>query len=262
MFPHLFEKGDFIIHTYHLALGVTGIGIILAGYFLTERMGVSKEVYINFSIITFISGVIGWRVVFLISKIEKIVEEPSSIQGFIMWGNSFPGIVLIGGTASLFYLRAKKIGNLWRFYDEFVPVILFGYAFMKIFGCFMTGCCFGIPTSLPFGVKFPEISIAGHLFPGQKLHPVQVYEGLGGIILGLIAIFLNKSKKYYGETSLWLPLLLSAQRFSMDFLRFRKPAVGNLSLTQFVCIIIFLMWIPILITFYLRSSKTSSSQGL
>jgi len=253
LFPHLFERGDFIIHTYHVALGFTAIGIILGGYFLTERMGVSKDVYINFSLITFIGGVIGWRIVFLISKIGKIIEEPSSIQGFIMWGNSFPGIMLIGGITSLFYL-SKKTDNLWRFYDEFAPVVLFGYAFMKIFGCFLTGCCFGLPTDLPWGVKFPENSIAGYVFPGQKLHPVQLYEGFGGIILGLIAIFMNRFKRYYGETSLWIPLLLSVQRFSMDFFRWRKLAVGNLSLTQFVCIIIFFVWTPILISFYLKKT--------
>ncbi len=227
---------------------------------MTERMGISKEVYINFSMITFVAGVIGWRVIFIISKIGRIIEEPSSIERYIMWGNSFPGIILMGGTLSLFYLR-KKTENLWRFYDEFTPVVFFGYAFMKIFGCFLTGCCFGLPTDLPWGVKFPENSIAGYFFPGQKLHPVQIYEGFGGIILGFIAIFMNRFKKYYGETSLWIPLLLSVQRFSFDFIRFRKPAIGSLSLTQFLCIIIFFIWIPILMYFYSkRCPKISSSR--
>lgn len=218
-------------------------------------MGVTKEVYLNFALITFLSGVVGWRVVLIISKIGRIIEEPSSIETYIMWGNSFPGIMLLGGGLSYLYLRMKRLKNLWRFYDEFSPVVIFGYAFMKIFGCFLTGCCFGLPTDLPWGVVFPEKSIAGYIFPGQKLHPVQLYEGGGGIILGLMAILMNKYKKYYGETSMWLPLLLALQRFSMDFLRWRREAIGSLSLTQFVCIIILLLWIPLLFLFYSKARK-------
>jgi phosphatidylglycerol---prolipoprotein diacylglyceryl transferase len=53
-------------------------------------------------------------------------------------------------------------------------VLLLGLAIQRA-GCFLAGCCFGRPTGLPWGVHFPAASPAGRAFPGEAVHPTQLY---------------------------------------------------------------------------------------
>jgi hypothetical protein len=58
-------------------------------------------------------------------------------------------------------------------------------------GCLLNGCCFGLPTALPWGVAQPAGFLAAHLHeglglvaegaPSAPLHPVQGYEALGSL---------------------------------------------------------------------------------
>jgi phosphatidylglycerol:prolipoprotein diacylglycerol transferase len=53
-------------------------------------------------------------------------------------------------------------------------------------GCFAQGCCYGRPTELPWGVMFtdPACSVKPEL-RGLPLHPVQLYEAAGELVISL-----------------------------------------------------------------------------
>lgn len=250
MHPHILELNGFVIHTYHVALAVVSIFLFLSLYLLSERTGASKKEVVNFLIIVFVAGVIGWRVMLIAGKFMEVVENPDRLQRYIMWGNSFGGIALIGGLSSYFYIR-RRVKNLWRFYDELVPLIFFSFAMLKILGCFLTGCCFGLPTELPWGVSFPPNSLPSLFYPpGTKIHPVQLYEAGAGIILGIFSIWMNSRKRKDGETSMTAVPLYALERFIVGFWRWRSYAIGSLSLTQVFAIAVIFFWIPLLVNFY------------
>ena len=47
-------------------------------------------------------------------------------------------------------------------------------------GCFLNGCCYGRPTTLPWGVKFPPGSFASLEFGDTPVHPSQLYNAVVG----------------------------------------------------------------------------------
>jgi phosphatidylglycerol:prolipoprotein diacylglycerol transferase len=66
-------------------------------------------------------------------------------------------------------------------------------------GCFLNGCCFGRPTSGPFGMVFPEGSQAGSVFPGTAIHPTQLYVVADNLlIVGLLLLIERRWGRFDG----------------------------------------------------------------
>lgn len=74
--------------------------------------------------------------------------------------------------------------------DTIVPALPAAQAVGRL-GCFATGCCFGSPTCLPWGIRFPEDRIATTVFPDETLHPVQIYEAVGCVAILVFVIWLQ-----------------------------------------------------------------------
>ena len=69
--------------------------------------------------------------------------------------------------AVLFFIRKHGLPALATF-DLIAPSMMIGLALGRI-GCFLNGCCYGGPTSLPWAVRFP---------PGSPPYVDQVASGL------------------------------------------------------------------------------------
>jgi phosphatidylglycerol:prolipoprotein diacylglycerol transferase len=75
----------------------------------------------------------------------------------------------IGGGLVAIAVAARVLGvSLRETLDAIAPGALAGFAVGRI-GCFLAGCCHGVPTALPWGVVLPELG------PPAR-HPVQLYE--------------------------------------------------------------------------------------
>lgn len=90
-------------------------------------------------------------------------------------------------------------------------------------GCFFQGCCVGKPTSLPWGMRFPDQ-------PDIPVHPIQLYMLGSELFMCLILIQINKEKKYDGQT-FWIAVAMySVYRFLIEF--FRTNPIFILGLTH------------------------------
>ena len=99
-------------------------------------------------------------------------------------------------------------------------------------GCFLNGCCYGRPCSLPWAVVFPEGSRDAPA--GVPLHPTQLYEVVLMLIILLVFSRL-KSDRWQGARLLWFLVLYGFGRAATDFLRGDTKGhlyLGLLSLTQ------------------------------
>ena len=94
-----------------------------------------------------------------------------------------------------------------------------GYAFGRI-GCFLNGCCFGLPTNLPWGVVFPPGSLADFYCHGERLHPTELYSSFSGLLIFIILALLYRHKKFNGQILFWGLILYSIYRFLVEFLRY------------------------------------------
>ena len=103
------------------------------------------------------------------------------------------GLVYYGGLigaslACIIYSAWKKL-PLWRLADILAPSIALGYVFGR-FGCLMNGCCYGRPTTMPWGIRFP----AGHETYPNFVHPTQIYDSLLNLGLYLFLAWLYRRK--------------------------------------------------------------------
>ena len=66
----------------------------------------------------------------------------------------FYGGLILAVVVALVYIR--RIGlPLWTTTDVFAPGIALGHVVGR-FGCLFAGCCFGKPTTLPWGITFRD----------------------------------------------------------------------------------------------------------
>lgn len=102
-------------------------------------------------------------------------------------GFTFYGGLIISLLSLWIVTRLKSIHFILAANILTQPLVL-AHAFGRI-GCFLGGCCYGTPTTSPFGVVFPEGSLPHSEFGKHAIHPTQLYESF---FLFLLYLFLTK----------------------------------------------------------------------
>ena len=106
-------------------------------------------------------------------------------------------------------------------------------------GCFFSGCCFGTPTDLPWGVTFPELARRMHPgLPAVPIHPTQVYMSLNSLVILGILMLLYRNKRFHGRIISVYVLLYTTTRFFIELVRGDADRGflfgGRLSTSQFL----------------------------
>jgi phosphatidylglycerol:prolipoprotein diacylglycerol transferase len=100
-----------------------------------------------------IVGFIGARVAFIIVSWEAFLADPMALilsrQGFVFLGGLLAAIPCVWLVLRRWHVR------FWPMADVLAPSLALAHAFGRG-GCFFAGCCYGRPTELPWGVKFPR----------------------------------------------------------------------------------------------------------
>lgn len=125
---------------------------------------------------------------------------------------------LVGGVLTFILLFKYKYNeenkDLKITMNTLITGVVLAHAFGRI-GCFMAGCCHGIPTDSFLGVVFPF----GHshdLYPDQAVFPTQLFES--GFLF-LLFFGLNKIKNFKGiELEVYM-MAYGTFRFLNEFLR-------------------------------------------
>ncbi len=194
MHPIAFKLGSLEVHWY----GVLIAAGFLAGVWTANRrarnVGLDPEQITNLLFWVLLAGVIGARGLYVVTYwSEEFAGRPFSKIFTERAGLVFHG-GLIGATiVGIWYMRVKKL-PFWKTADVLAPSIALGHAFGRV-GCFMTGCCYGAPCDLPWAVRFSE----GHARAGVLLHPVQLYESVGNLLVAVALMRLHPRKKFDGQ---------------------------------------------------------------
>jgi len=235
MHNELFSIGPFTVYGYGL---MTAIGII-AAYFLMEHLaqkkGLDKERIFWIIIWCLIFGYIGSKILYLITIIPSIKEDPSIIKrslrdGWVMYGGLLGGI--LGGHL---YCRLKKL-NAWAYFDIGLACVALAQALGRI-GCLLAGCCYGEQTECAFHIVFKESQFAPNNVP---LIPTQIIMSAGDFLLFIFLLIYNRKKKKDGVVTGAYLTLYSIGRFTIEFFRgdAERGSVGPLSTSQFIAIFI------------------------
>ncbi len=78
--------------------------------------------------------------------------------------------------------------------------------------CFIGGCCYGTPTSVPWGVVFPAVD-------SQPRHPTQLYEAAFHLLCALVLHQLRRRNLFRGQLVKLYILAYLVYRFLSEFVR-------------------------------------------
>ena len=218
MYPTIVKIGSFAIHSYGLLLAV---GFLLAIQIFVsrgKRRGIAEDSLHTIALVILILAIVGGRGLFVLTHWS---EYSSDLWGiFRLWEG---GLMLYGGyilsiAGGIAYVRRARL-PLWKIADSAAPAMAIGIGIGRL-GCFLNGCCFGVPTSVPWGVRFPSGSYASYTFPGEAIHPSQLYLALAGAVLFLLLLRLDRTPRFDGWL-FWSYIAIDAGvRFGIDFVRY------------------------------------------
>jgi phosphatidylglycerol:prolipoprotein diacylglycerol transferase len=240
MHPVLVDLGFIKIYSYGFMLALSFlVGIMIAARRARGR-GVEPETIYDMSIILVIGAVVGSRGLYILTHLDhfrSIVDIVAIWQG----GATYYGGLLLAVAGAVVFLRRKKI-PFFRVADITAPSIAAG-VFLTRIGCFLSGCCFGDPTSCPTGLVFPPGSPAGHIHPDVPIHPTQLYSSLYGLVIFGLLLLLDRRRHFDGFLFSWLCILYGISRFIIDFFRYYEDSAivaGGLTNNQFISIALIL----------------------
>lgn len=230
--------GPFSIYSYGLAIA---IGLALIVWLMQRHPKFSRlNLHHHFTSIVsvgIISGLVGGRLLYTLSE----SDGATTLLDFLAyWQGGFSVLgCILGVTVTLpLWLRYCKIPVL-PFLDLLAIYAPLLQGISRI-GCFCAGCCYGLPTSLPWAVIYADQNSSAPL--GVYIHPTQLYSA--GILLCIFVLFyfilqyrLVKPGQLF---SLYL-VCASLERFVVDFWRadrtfFDNPSFAIFSINQWIAL--------------------------
>jgi phosphatidylglycerol:prolipoprotein diacylglycerol transferase len=225
--------------TFYLLAWVAGP--LVGAWFAAQRgVGFRRALALCYGALA--AGIVGARLLDLFIAGGFYADTPSRV-----WSMSFQGFSLYGGlvVACVSAIALARVLRLpvWRLADASVPGIVVGIVFMRV-GCLLRGCCSGEITTPPWGVTYPVGSMpwANQVMRGQTgllnsfvggtvmqpVHPTQLYEMLGAVVAGVLALVLLKrggARMPDGVAFLAFAAGFTAVRLLNDFVRVRQDVI-------------------------------------
>lgn len=228
MFPVLCSIGPFTVYSFGFMIAAA---VVVCSFLMGRdafKVGIPKETVYDFAFWTAFAGIIGSRIFYILLNLEYFRENPSELLQIQHGGLAWQGGLILGFAAALIFLKRKKLG-VFKFLDLASPYAALGQAIGRI-GCFLNGCCYGKPVA--WGPYFPEHH--------DHLHPTQIYECIGLVIVFFVLKNLNAKKLTPGRTFAAYFMLAAALRFIVQFFRYDyDPGFLGIGVFQWICVAVF-----------------------
>ncbi len=258
MHPVLFKIGGFEIRTW----GVLVLLGFLAGIWYAakqaEKNNVSREYIYDLGFWIIIAAIIGARILFVIYHWELYRGNIGEI--FAVWhgGMMFMGGLILAFPTAIYYIHKHRL-PFWKLGDWTAPGLALGM-FIGRWGCFFNGCCFGTACHLPWCVAFKPGSEAFAVFGATRIHPTELYESFGNLILFLFLILLKKKEPYDGFLLLLYFIFGPLIRFTDDFFRYyeTKQIYGPFTVNQWIALAIAFTSLILMIIMFKKNAGTKS----
>lgn len=248
MYPYIYLFGE----------QITSYGImILIGYFagfivIAYRIPIynidKTEVFVSYILAGF-GALIGGKLFYAIQGLQVYFELNKTIglsffdyfikSGLVYYGGFIGCIIFIIIAGAIFKI------NYWQLIDTMLPALPLGQAIGRI-GCFMVGCCYGIPFDRGF-----DMSASPFIDTHEPLLPIQLIES---VCVGILFIFMM----IYGNKPRQPGKLLGVYMIGYGFIRFVleffrgdliRGIYGAFSVSQWISIAVFVIGITLFVSF-------------
>ncbi len=205
MHPILFESGSITIYSYGFCIA---IGALLGFLYMYQQgkkeFGLTFDQSNNLFIMLVLAGIIGGKLFLIFEEPSLYLHQPKRLisgSGFVFYGSLLLTIPIM-----LWYFKKIKVPVLGML-DVMAIVTCIVHGFGRI-GCFMAGCCYGIPTDSFLGVIFTDVKCQAEPL-NTSLHPTQLYEATLIFII-MTVLWLFKSRKEFNGQLFLLYLMTYA----------------------------------------------------
>jgi phosphatidylglycerol---prolipoprotein diacylglyceryl transferase len=222
MYPVLFRLGSLDVTSFGVLVALGALaGIWLFGREIEAR---GLEHTSNLALVGLIAGLVGAKLLWVSEHYgEGPTLELLTSRGGLSW---FGG--LVGGVGAGLAVVLYRRWPLLPLLAAAAPAVAVGQALGRV-GCFFVGDDYGLPTSLPWGVAFPE----GLPPTTVPVHPTQLYEA---VFLALLAWWLVRWRQHGVSDHALLVrycLLAGGFRFALEFVRVNVRVAAGLTVAQY-----------------------------
>jgi phosphatidylglycerol:prolipoprotein diacylglycerol transferase len=258
MYPTLFEIGPVTIRSYGTLLMVGFVAAILLSRRQARRLGLSPELPLDLGLWVLVLALISARLAYAALNWADFAGHPVDV--LCVWregGLSYHGGLLGGLLAGVLFAWRHRI-SFWMLADMAAPGIALGYAIARL-GCLLNGCCYGVRTSLPWGIRFliwPDSQVTT-----EPSHPTQIYASLGSLLILVVLLKLQPRLRARGQLFLLYLMLYAPMRAAVEVLRKGVSAqilFDGLTQAQFASAVIFVLSV---VGFVVRGRRTSGESA-
>ncbi len=222
MYPVLFRIGSFDITSFGVmvALGAA-LGILLLRRELA-RSGIDAAKGVDAALVGVLGGLAGAKLLYVIEHWAEPLSSTLLSRGGMSWFGGFTGGVLAG-----LAMVAWRSLPLMTVLSAAAPALALGQAVGRV-GCFLVGDDYGRPTTLPWGIAFPE----GLPPTTVPVHPTQLYES--GLLLATSAVLVALRRRGTTDRAVfaWYLVIAGAMRFLIEMVRVNEVVFVGLTTAQ------------------------------
>ena len=240
MYPRLLELGPVTVYTYGVLLAAAYLLGLRLAMARAKQRGLDATRVLDLGIYIIISALVGAKLLLLITDFQAFRRDPRELLTLARSGGVFYGGLILAVVIALWYIRRVGL-PLWTTCDVFAPGIALGHVIGR-FGCLFAGCCYGKPTTKPWGITFTDPYAASYVGTplGVPLHPTQLYEAGAELLILIVLLVTERKGRPFAGRTFWLYMLLySITRFIIEFYRGdERGTVGIFSTSQFISIVL------------------------
>ena len=264
MIPYL-HLGPLQLPTFGL---MVALALITAAYVLQAdfgRRGMNADAFTMITVAGLL-GILGAKLYHLLETPAEFFADPLPLllsrYGFAWFGG------FLGGFGALLVMGWRAKLPVREFLDACSPAASFGYAIGRV-GCFLSGDGdYGRPTSLPWGMSFPngvvpttETCVQWGSPADCRVHPAPLYEllvwsAIGWLLWRLGARFL-KRPGHSGEIFCYYLILTGVARFLVEIIRINPPWILGLSNAQVASVVSIVLGVGLLFLVKLGRAEKS-----
>ncbi len=213
MHPVLFG----FVKSYGLLLAIS----FLLGIWLSvrrgRRLGLEPDLVLDLCFGVLVSSLVGVRLAYVLTHLDHFDHW---YEALYVWDG---GLTLYGGiilaTLTVWVLCRRRGVPFLLAADVLAPAVALGIGITRI-GCFLAGCCFGRPTGLACGVRFPAGSPAADIFGPIPVLPAQLFSSAAGFLVFGLLLLWERRRSPVGATFARFLLLYGIARFLLEFVRY------------------------------------------
>ncbi len=237
MFPKLISIGSFFIPTYGTLVAIAFLAALWITVRLGKRANLPAEQITNLAIYCALAGLAGAKLFMILFDFDEYWSGREQLISLatLQAAGVYQGGFVVAFIAAILYMRRQQLPILATC-DVFAPGIAIGQAIGRL-GCLSAGCCWGIPTHLPWAITFrdPQAHDLTGVPLGVPLHPTQLYESVADAVIFLFLYFRIGKTHTAGAILGWYLALYSTARFIIEFFRFHEQGLHfGLSYTQWI----------------------------